>query len=247
MHSDQQPAPFVSVIIPALNEAPAITETIESVRCEFIAHEVIVVDGGSTDDTALFAERAGARVIGTDRRQRAAQMNLGAGAARGDVFLFLHADTHLAPGSLLAIRDALREPRVVGGGFARRYNSGSRMLAVTCRLAGLRNRFFGWHLGDQAIFARCHVFQRCGPFAEVDQFEDLDLSRKLGRCGRLVTLQPAVVSSARRFDKGGPARRTLLDFLLTCRYLACGLSPVVTPAALSIQTVAPAAPVIPSL
>lgn len=230
------PTPFISVIIPALDEAMAIRATIESVHCAFISHEIIVVDGDSTDDTRNIAERAGARVIKTDRRQRAAQMNLGALSARGEVFLFLYANTHLAPGSLLAIRDALREPRVVGGGFFRRYDSPSRVLAVTCRLAALRNRFFGWHFGDQAIFARCHIFQRCGPFSEVDQFEDLDLSRRIGHCGRIVTLKPAVISAACRFIKLGPAFRTLLDFLLACRYLVRGLTPVVIPAAPSVQT-----------
>lgn len=234
-------APFVSVIIPAWNEAAEIEATIGSVRCKFIAHEIIVVDGGSTDETVRLAERAGATVIETARRQRAAQMNLGAASARGEVFLFLHADTHLAPGSLLAIRDALRDPRVVGGGFARQYDSKSRVLAATCWLAAFRNRFLGWHLGDQAIFARCHVFQRCGPFVEVDQFEDLDLSRRLGRCGRLATLQPSVVSAARRFAREGPALRTLLDFVLTCRYLVRGLKPCES----SIQAAPPATPVLP--
>lgn len=224
-------APFISVIIPAWNEAAGIAATIRSVHCLFIKHEIIVVDAGSADETARIAENAGARVIESPRRQRAAQMNLGAANARGGVFLFLHADTRLGPGSLLAIREALRDPRVVGGAFARHYDSPSRVLAVTCWLANLRNRFFGWHLGDQAIFARCYVFQRCGPFADADLFEDLDLSRKLACCGRLVTLRPPVISAARRFAKDGPWLRTVKDLFLTCRYLACGLAPAAAPEA----------------
>ncbi len=216
-------APFVSVIIPALDEAAFLEATVASVRCPFIAQEIIVVDGGSSDATPRLAERAGCRVIEMHRRQRAAQMNLGAASARGDVFVFLHADTHLQPGALRAIRDALRDPRVVGGAFFRRYDSPSRTLAATCRLAALRNHFLGWHLGDQAIFTRSHIFQRCGPFAEVDQFEDLDFSRRIAGCGRLVTLRPTVVSAARRFAARGPLLTTLRDFLLTCRYLARGL------------------------
>lgn len=216
MHSEPTAHPFVTVIIPTFNEAGALAETIASVECPFIEAEIIVVDGGSTDGTAELAASAGCRVIETARKQRAAQMNLGARSAVGDVFLFLHADTRLQPGSLLAIREALRDPRIVGGAFVRRYDSSSRTLAATCRLAELRNRWLGWHLGDQAMFVRGHVFQRCGPFAEVDRFEDLDLSRRLARCGRLVTLRPPVISSARRFTVRGPALTTLRDLLLTC-------------------------------
>ena len=214
-------------------------------HCLFIEHEIIVVDAGSADATARLAENAGARVIESPRRQRAAQMNLGAASARGAVFLFLHADTRLGAGALMAIREALRDPRVVGGAFARRYDSASCVLAATCGLAAWRNRLVGWHLGDQAIFARCHVFQRCGPFAEVDRFEDLDLSRRIARCGRLVTLQPPVLSAARRFAKDGPLLRTAKDFLLTCRYLAVGLPPVIPPLAMPPAPLVPLVPPVP--
>ena len=223
-------SPFVSIIIPAWNEAARIEATIRSAQCPFIEHEIIVVDAGSTDGTVRIAEDNGCRVFHSERRQRAAQMNIGAAQAGGEVFLFLHADTRLAPGALIAIRDALREPRVIGGAFVRRYDSPSPVLAATCWLAQIRNRLMGWHLGDQAIFARCHVFQRCGPFAEVAQFEDLDLSRRLSRCGRIVTLRPPVLSAARRFAKDGALLRTAKDLLLTCRYLLCGLPVVTRPA-----------------
>ena len=217
------PAPFVSVIIPAWNEAAGLAATIGSAQCPFIKHEILVVDGGSADATVQIASENGCRVFHSARRQRAAQMNLGAAHARGEVFLFLHADTRLAPGAFSAMREALRDSRVVGGAFARRYDSPSRLLAVTCRLAQLRNRLVGWHLGDQAIFARGHIFQRCGPFAEVAQFEDLDFSRQLRRCGRIVTLQPPVRSAVRRFAKDGALLRTAKDFLLTCGYFLRGL------------------------
>lgn len=244
--SSYPPAPFVSVIIPAWNEAAGIGAAITSVHCLFIAHEVIVVDAGSGDATARLAESAGARVLEGPRRQRAAQMNLGAAQARGDVLLFLHADTRLRPGSLLAIREALRDPRVIGGAFARRYDSPSRVLAAMCRMADWRNRFLGWHLGDQAMFVRSHVFQRCGPFAEVDRFEDLDLSRRLSRCGRLVTLLPPVLSAARRFAKDGPLWRTTKDFFLTCAYLLHGLpAPARPPAKMPAPLLLPDEPLRP--
>ncbi len=214
-------ATLISIIIPALDEAGTIGATLASVRDARESHEVIVVDGGSRDATVRLAEVAGARVIRSPRPQRAAQMNLGAEAARGGVLLFLHADTRLAPGALDAIAAALRDPRVVGGAFARRYDSPSLLLRATCWLARVRNRFWGWHLGDQAMFARAKMFRRLGGFAELDRFEDLDFSRRLGRRGRLVTLRPAVVSSARRFARGS-LRTTLRDLALTVGYLRRG-------------------------
>ncbi len=223
MRPEPPARPYVSVIIPTFQEAGALADTIASVFCPAIEAEIIVVDAASSDGTPQIAERAGCRVIAEAPRQRAAQMNLGARAAAGDVLLFLHADTRLPSGALLAIREALRDPRVPGGAFARRYDSPSRVLAVTCQLAALRNRWLGWHLGDQAMFVRSQVFHRCGGFVEVDRFEDLDFSRRLGRCGPLATLRPPVISSARRFVKRGPILGTLRDVFLTCRYLAYGL------------------------
>ncbi len=211
-----------SIVIPALDEAGTIGATLASTHDARKSREVIVVDGGSRDATACVAEAAGARVIRSPRRQRAAQMNLGAEAARGGILLFLHADTRLAPGALHAVIAALRDPRVVGGAFARRYDSPSLLLRATCALARWRNRLWGWHLGDQAMFVRAEMFRRLGGFADADQFEDLDFSRRLGRCGKLVTITPPVISSARRFEVGA-GQRTFGDVRLTLRYLRLGI------------------------
>src|SRR4029453_10513707 len=92
-------------------------------------------------------------------------------AARADVLLFLHADTQLAPGAVGAICEKMRDPRLVGGAFVRRYDSRSRLLALTCQLAALRNRLWGWHLGDQAMFVRGSLFRELGGFAGGEIFE----------------------------------------------------------------------------
>ncbi len=208
------------MIIPAWNEAAELPATLGALRAQEVSHEVIVVDAGSTDSTAFIASAAGARTISSPRRQRAAQMNLGAGAALGDALLFLHADTRLAPGSLRAIEAALAQPGVAGGGFVRRYDSPSLFLRATCALAEARTRLCGWFLGDQGIFARRAVFTELGGFREWDIFEDLDFSRRLARAGRVATLRPAVVSAARRFTARGAVRTTWRDLGLTARYLA---------------------------
>ena len=231
----------VAVIIPTLNEATTLREAIESARCDGLQSEIIIVDGGSSDGTIELGESTGCTVLSTSPAQRARQMNAGARAARADVLLFLHADTQLAPGAVGAICEKMRDPRLVGGAFVRRYDSRSRLLALTCKLAALRNRLWGWHLGDQAMFVRASLFRELGGFAEVEIFEDLDFSRRLGRCGRLVTLCPPVISSGRRFTERGPLRTTLHDLLLTCAYLLHGIDrrPAPEPAPVGDKPVIP--------
>ncbi len=221
-------AALISVVIPALNEANTLRTTIDSIHAGGVPAELILVDGGSTDDTVAIGESGGARVISSRRPQRSHQMNLGARAARTATLLFLHADTLLPPAALRFIKDVLRDDSIAGGAFARRYDSPSKILRATCALANVRNRWIGWHLGDQAMFVRRSTFFQLGGFREVDSFEDLDFSRRLGRFGRLVTLSPAVISSARRFTEAGTARRTWCDLALTARYLVGGLDAVQT-------------------
>ncbi len=215
---------MISVIIPTHDEASHLPATLESIAGNPAAHEVLVVDAGSGDGTGELARTMGARVQLNVRRQRAFQMNAGAMQARGDALLFLHADTRLAPTALNQIESALREPDVVGGGFARRYDSRSLFLRATCLLAEVRSRLSGWFLGDQAIFVRREMFTALGGFRELDLFEDLDFSRRMRREGQVVTLRPPVVSSARRFTLRGPLRTTLSDFKLTLLY-ALGRDP----------------------
>jgi rSAM/selenodomain-associated transferase 2 len=201
----------ISVIIPALNEAHALPETLRRLAG---AQEIIVSDGGSEDSTAQIA---GAKVIKAPRG-RATQMNAGGAIARGEVFLFLHADTWLQPGALDALARAMDGPQFVGGAFERRFRNDSIFLKATCALATFRNRAIGWHLGDQGIFCRATIFRELGGFAPMRAFEDLDFSQRLSRRGKLVTLRPTALSSARRFEKGA-VKRTAKDLILTMRYL----------------------------
>lgn len=217
---------MTSVIIPTSDEAQYVSATLEAIAAAGVdtCHEVVVVDANSSDQTAIIARAHGARVVPSARRQRAAQMNLGAEQARGDVLLFLHGDTLLPAQALENIERVMQDRRVVGGAFARRYDSHSPLLRVTCALAGVRARLCGWFLGDQGIFVRAELFQELGGFRDFDLFEDLDFSRRLRRAGRVVTLRPPVTSSARRFQRLGPWRSTWADFALTYCYLR-GVAP----------------------
>src|SRR5437762_5162884 len=108
---------MISVIVPTLNEAEWLPGTLSHVQANQATHEILVVDGGSSDETVALANAAGARVIRSPQSRRAVQMNLGARQARGDVFLFLHADTWIGPDTLDVIEQELSHPPVVGGGF----------------------------------------------------------------------------------------------------------------------------------
>lgn len=213
-----------SIVIPVLHTDSqlrrALVATTETAReCE-----VVVIAAGSTEETAELALLHRATFVVSGLCQRAAQMNLGAETSAGAILVFLHADTMLPKGALERIESALRDQRVIGGAFARHYEPASAFLNATCFLAELRSRMFGWFLGDQAMFVRRDVFERLGGFRDYDIFEDLDFARRMRREGRVVTLRPPVVSSARRFHRDGAFRKTLSDVCLTLRYV-CGADP----------------------
>ena len=209
---------MISIIIPTFNEAYYLPHTLDAIRRNQSPSQVIVVDAGSVDGTVEIALEWKTQLVSGSVRQRATQMNLGAQSAEGDVLLFLHADTRLPQNALIQIESALAKGGVVGGGFVRRYESPSWFLRGTCALAGIRTRLSGWFLGDQAIFLRAEVFKTLGGFRDLSLFEDLDFSRRLRRAGKVVTLDPPVISSERRFSLH-PWRRTWRDLLLTLRYL----------------------------
>jgi rSAM/selenodomain-associated transferase 2 len=208
----------ISVIIPTLDEAEQLPETLAAVgRPEGI--EIIVVDGGSTDGTVPLAEAAGARVVVAETRGRSSQMNWGAAAARGDVLIFLHADTRLPEDWAPAVTRAMAQVGVVGGAFRRRFAPESWFLRATCVLADLRGRWWGWFLGDQAMFVARDDFEMLGGFAPLRACEDLDFSRRLRRVGRTVLLRETVHTSDRRFRCRGAVRQTLADLATVARFL----------------------------
>src|SRR5260370_36474064 len=210
---------MISVVVPTYNEANYLSATLDSVADSNAQKETIVVDAGSVDGTRELAEQRASNVLLSSRRQRAHQMNFGAQHAHGSVLLFLNADHVLPPLAIDHIKSSVAKDQIIGGGFARRYDSNSWFLRITCLLAGLRTRWAGWFLGDQAIFIRRETFERLGGYQDLDLFEDLDLSRRMVKAGRVVTLIGPVISSSRRFKARGEVLTTLSDVWLTFRYL----------------------------
>jgi rSAM/selenodomain-associated transferase 2 len=210
---------MVSIIIPTLNEAELLPNTLARLGANNTPHEVVLVDAGGIDATIQIAEAAGCRIVRGSEAHRAKQMNLGAANSQGAVLFFLHADTLIPPDGLRAIETALKDERVVGGGLRRRYLNAPRFLQFTCVMADWRGRWLGWHFGDQGIFIRRTTFEALGGFREIGVFEDLDLCRRMKSLGRVVGLSLRVLSSPRRFARRGVMITSASDFLLTCRYL----------------------------
>ncbi len=210
--------PKVSVIIPALNEADSIADTLCSVGP---CHEVIVVDGSSTDSTREVAALSGAVVV-TAQAGRGLQMDSGAGAATGDVFVFLHADTLLPRGWREDVEKAVLSG-CVGGAFRLVIASRGAWMRVVERVANFRSAL-GLIYGDQAIFVTRESFFRAGGFKRLPLMEDVDLVKRLRKLGRVVVLEKRVVTSPRRWTRGGRVRNTLRNWLMLSLYFA-GVAP----------------------
>lgn len=194
-------------MIPTLDEAPGIVRSVESVVAAGV--EVLVVDGGSRDETCRLARNAGARVLASVRG-RARQLRLGGEASTGSVVLFLHADTQLESGWQEAVRQALSDPECAGGAFAFRFaERGARQRWIEWGVA-LRVALLRLPYGDQAIFVRRSVLERMGGIPIVPIMEDLDLVRGIKRAGRLRILRLTATTSSRRYERRG-GLRTILE------------------------------------
>jgi rSAM/selenodomain-associated transferase 2 len=197
----------ISVVIPAWCEAAVIAESVRGAAA--IGDEVIVADACSPDGTSELAARAGAHVVQAERG-RGAQLNAGAGAANGDVLLFLHADARLGPGAREALFAALRDPQVVGGNFRVAFVPARGAARLFTTLYEVRRRLTGIYYGDSAIFIRRKTYQELGGFERIPLMEDYEFVRRMRRAGRTVYLRGVTVeASARRFA-AAPLRTFLL-------------------------------------
>ena len=207
----------VSVVIPALNEAACLAETLRSVRREN-PYEILVVDGGSSDGTHKAAAEADRVLQGP--RGRAAQMNLGAAHAAGDALLFLHADCTLEPGALRAAEKCLGRHGVAAGCFRMRVTAAGMVYRLIDACATIRVRWTGLVYGDQGLFVDRRRFERIGGFPPLRLMEDVFLSKTLRRRGRIVVAPRRIFVSPRRWMRQGVVRQTLRNWALTA--LAAG-------------------------
>ncbi len=189
---------LISIIIPTLNENTTIRNAADSLARLRGDFEVIVADGGSADGTVETARDRGLRVIGAERG-RGQQMNAGSRLARGDVLLFLHADTRLPDEALRLIKDVLQFPDVCGGNFSLVFDGGTREARLLTKIYPLL-RIGGMCYGDSAIFVRRSVFEALGGYRAYPIFEDCDLYRRMRHVGKFVRLPTCATTSSRRFE-----------------------------------------------
>lgn len=210
--------PPISIIIPCLNEAPHIAGALDTLGpLRMRGAEVIVVDGGSRDETAELA-RSRADLVLSSGRGRAVQMNAGAAHARGAVLLFLHADSTL-PGSADAlVTEGLARSGRGWGRFDVAIAGTHPLLPLVASLMNLRSRLTGIATGDQGLFVTRALFERVGGYPAIRLMEDIALSKRLKRIGPPLCLRERVATSGRRWEKHGLLRTVLLMWRLRLAY-----------------------------
>lgn len=208
--------PRLSIVIPVLNEAPTLAihlMALQTLRAQGV--EVIVVDGGSGDDSVRSAKSLADRVL-SSTPGRGVQMNLGARHASAPALLFLHADTHLPTGAVEQLLHALNTHD--WGRFDIQLAGRSRWLPVVSRMINQRSRLTGIATGDQGIFVRANTFQAVGGFPEQPLMEDIELTKRLKRISPPACLAAKVISSGRRWDQHGAWKTIRLMWWLRYRY-----------------------------
>ena len=209
---------MLSIVMPVLNEAEGIAASLAALQpLRANGVEVIVVDGGSSDDTIRHATPLADKLVHSGRG-RARQMNAGAAEACGDILLFLHADTGLADNAVPSVLEGLAPSSHAWGRFDVRIEGRSPMFALIAALMNLRSRLTGIATGDQAIFIRRDVFMAIGGFPEQPLMEDIEISKLLKSKSPPLCLRQKVTTSGRRWEKHGIWRTVFLMWRLRFLY-----------------------------
>lgn len=213
---------MISIIIPVLNESQTIGSCLFRLREQIDHHEIVVVDGGSNDDT-LDIVRAFSDVKWLcSPAGRGNQMKKGAEAAEGDLLLFLHADTCLPPGGLARIETLMAREGIVAGSFSLSFEEPNFLLKLYALFSRINHLLFTY--GDQGLFMTRRIYEWIGGFQEIPIMEDVEIQKRLRKMGRFVKIRQPVVTSARRFLTYGIIKQQFLNIRLVFLYHA-GFSP----------------------
>ena len=208
----------LSIIIPALDEAEHIVATLDSLQpLRRRGVEIIVADGGSSDNTANLARERADQVL-TVPAGRARQMNAGAAAARGEILCFVHVDSRMPEGADGLIVDGLSRSRRSWGRFDVSIAGTQPMLRVIAQLMNWRSRLTGIATGDQGLFLTRSLFEAAGRFPEIALMEDIALTRQLKRYSPPLCIAHRLTTSGRRWEKHGVWRTMLLMWRLRLAY-----------------------------
>lgn len=211
----------ISVIIPTLNEQDRISSLAEMLSAK--VGEIILVDGGSSDETLAVAERTGFIAIAGEPG-RARQMNTGAKQAAGKILLFLHADTILPDRFAEIISETMNDGTTILCAFALGIETSSVGLKIVAGAANLRSRWLSLPYGDQGLALKKTTFEKLGGYPELPIMEDYELVRKAGKLGSIKTLGAPVRTSDRRWRRLGVLQTTLINQLVVAGY-KLGIAP----------------------
>lgn len=210
--------------MPVLNEADHLARFGNHLRALRAAvHELIVVDGGSTDSSVALA-RGFADLVKVTETGRASQMNAGARLAQGDVLLFLHADSVLPPEATQDISTEMTRKKALWGGFNVRLEGEHPMFRLIETMMNWRSRLTGIHTGDQLLFVHRTLFESIGGFPEIPLMEDIAMSKLLKRRARPVRIKRQIITSSRRWEHNGILRTVVTMWSLRLAYFL-GVSP----------------------
>ncbi len=206
-----------SIIIPTLNEEKTIENCLNSIQKNDFECEVVVVDGGSSDQSVMLAEPLADKVI-TFEKGRAKQMNCGSESATGEILVFLHADTLLPSNALNEIEQATRFKQGAWGRFDIQLSGKMAGLSVVSALMNKRSRLTGIATGDQVIFISKKLFYETGGYPDILLMEDISLCAQLKKISPPICLTEKVISSGRRWETRGLIKTIILMWSLRLRY-----------------------------
>lgn len=213
---------FISIIIPTLNEEDVIQTLLQQLQTyRQQGHEVIVVDGGSHDNTRSVADSLSDKVISSEAG-RALQMNNGATQSRHEILWFLHADTLIPENAIEQIQQALNKSD--WGRFNVKLSGSHILFRIIETMMNVRSCVSGIATGDQGIFVKRKVFGQVNEYSNIPLMEDVDLSRKLKKLSKPVCLKYTLITSSRRWEKNGISSTILLMWKLRFLYWV-GVSP----------------------
>lgn len=212
----------ISIIIPVFNEEYFLQNTLEQFKNDSQI-EIIIVDGGSQDRTREIAtqlslENNRIKLVTEKNLGRANQMNCGAALAKGDILLFLHADTFLPDNYQQSIQNSLKQKNAIVGAFQLSIDSQAKSLRLVEMAVNLRSLLFLLPYGDQGFFLTKDNFFRLGGFSDLPIMEDFNFIQKAKHQGKIVIARATVVTSARRWQKLGVIKTTIINQLIIIGY-----------------------------
>jgi rSAM/selenodomain-associated transferase 2 len=206
----------ISVIVPTLNEESTIAAICSNLACYSTDLEIIIADGGSSDKTIAIAKSLSRTKVVSSKRGRGEQMNAGALQARGDILLFLHADSYVLRDALHLVEETMKDNSIYAGSFCLAFDHYSPLLALYSNASRINHILFTY--GDQGLFLRKSDFDAVGGYKNIPLMEDVEIQQRIRRQGKFKKLDVPVYTSARRYLSNGILKQQIVNTALVLSY-----------------------------